>query len=208
MYIELKNISKSYKSVNVLSNINLSLEQGKTYGVVGVNGSGKTMLLRIISGLVIPTTGEVIVNNRRLHKDISFPDNMGLIIEQPGFLEHLSGYDNLLQLAKIQNKIDSNKVKSSMRLLGLDAENRKPVKTYSLGMKQRLAIAQALMEEPDLLILDEPFNGLDESGVAEVRNILLSLKKEGKTIILTSHHSEDINLLCDKVFKLENGSIA
>lgn len=207
MYIELKNISKNFKGVNVLDNINLSLIRGKTYGFVGANGSGKTMLLRIIAGLVIPTTGEVIVNNSELHKDISFPINMGIIIEQPGFLSYLSGYDNLLYLAKIQNKINSFEIKSTMQLLGIDPENKKPVKTYSLGMKQRLAIAQAIMEEPELIILDEPFNGLDESGVTDVRNIILGQKREGKTIILTSHNIDDINLLCDKVYKLDAGRI-
>ncbi|MCR2045082.1 ABC transporter ATP-binding protein [Anaerosalibacter massiliensis] len=190
-----------------MDNINLSMTKGKTYGVIGTNGSGKTMLLRIIAGLVIPDTGEVIVNNKELHKDISFPSNMGIIIERPGFLGHLSGYDNLMYLAKIQNKIDSDKVRSTIRLLGLDPEMKKPVKTYSLGMKQRLGIAQAIMEDPELIILDEPFNGLDESGVKDVRNILLDLKKDGKTIILTSHNIEDIKLLCDKTYKMQTGKI-
>lgn len=207
MNIQLNNISKVFKGVNVLDNINLSMVSGKTYGFVGTNGSGKTMLLRIIAGLIIPNTGEVIINDKKLHKDISFPDNMGLIIENPGFLGFISGYENLIQLAKIRKRIDGDKIKITMRLLGLDPELKKPVKTYSLGMKQRLAIAQALMENPDLIILDEPFNALDESGVTDVRNIILNLKKEGKTIILTSHNIADINLLCDEVYKLQEGRI-
>lgn len=207
MYIELSNVSKKFKDINVLDNINLSMDKGLTYGFVGTNGSGKSMLLRIIAGLVIPTTGDVIIDDKKLHKDISFPYNMGLTIEHPAFLSYLSGYDNLINLARIQNKIDSDKVKSTMKLLGLEPKMKKAIKTYSLGMKQRLAIAQAIMENPELIILDEPFNGLDEDGVTDVRNILLKLKKEGKTIILTSHNKDDIRLLCDKVYNVQIGKI-
>lgn len=207
MKIELNNVYKKIKDAVLLDNINLSIDRVGIYGIIGTNGSGKTMLLRVISGLVIPTSGEVIVDSKKLHEDISFPNNMGLLIEKPGFLDYLSGLDNLVSLAAIQKKIDKEKIKEYMNMLGLESDEKKPVKTYSLGMKQRLGIAQAIMENPDLIMLDEPFNGLDESGIKDVRDILLELKGKGKTIILTSHNKEDINLLCDYVYKMKEGML-
>lgn len=206
-YIVLSNINKNFRGTQVLQDINLELGKGKCYGFTGINGSGKTMLLRIIAGLVIPTSGKVKIGEDVLHENISFPKNMGLIIEHAAFLDHLSGFDNLLALAKINNKIGKNEIIRTMSLLSLNFKNKTPVKKYSLGMKQRLSIAQAIMEKPELIILDEPFNGLDEDGVTVVRNILLNLKAEGKTLIITSHNKEDIDMLCDVVYKLENGKI-
>lgn len=207
MYIEIEDVCKKIKSDVVLNHIFLSIKKGETLGFIGRNGCGKTMLLRAISGLIIPSTGIIRVGEKTLHKDISFPENMGLIIEKPNFLNYLSAYKNLELLANIQKKVNKSDLESIIRLVGLDPNSKKPVKKYSLGMKQRLSIAQALMENPDLLILDEPFNGLDEAGVILVREILMNKKKEGKTILLTSHNSDDIDLLCDRVIKIDNGTI-
>lgn len=207
MYIKVEGLSKKYKDEYVLKDINLSLEKNNIYGFIGTNGSGKTMLLKAIAGLIIPTEGEIYIKNEKLHKNISFPDDMGLIIEGPSFLDYLSGYDNLEVLAKIKNKIDKNTIMDTLKLVGLDPNSKKIVKKYSLGMKQRLGIAQALMEDPELLILDEPFNALDEEGVKEIRDLLLSMKERGKIILLTSHNQEDIDILCDKIFKIKAGKI-
>lgn len=207
MYIEIIGLTKIFKDEVVLNDINLSLDKGNIYGFSGTNGSGKTMILKAVSGLIIPTKGEVFVNDKKLHQDISFPEDMGIIIEKPAFLNHLSGYDNLRVLAKIKNKIGDKEIRESLKLLNLDYDSTKIVKKYSLGMKQRLGIAQAIMEDPELLILDEPFNGLDEEGVHVVRDLLVEMKDRGKIILLTSHNKNDIDLLCDKVYKVQSGKI-
>lgn len=207
MYIEVKGLSKKIKNDTVINNVSLQVKKGETIGFVGRNGCGKTMLLRAISGLIIPTSGSISVDNNLLHKELSFPESMGLIIEKPNFLGYLSGFNNLSLIANIRNAISKQNIESIMRQVGLDPNSKKSVKKYSLGMKQRLAIAQALMENPDLLILDEPFNGLDEAGVNLVRGILMDKKKEGKTILLTSHNSDDIEILCDRVVRIDNGEI-
>ncbi|WP_129595923.1 ABC transporter ATP-binding protein [Anaerophilus nitritogenes] len=207
MYIEIKNLSKKYKNEYVLNNINLSLDKNNIYGFVGINGSGKTMLFKAIAGLIIPTNGDIFINEKKLHKDISFPESMGVIIEKPAFLDYLSGYENLKVLSKIKNKIEDEQIFNILKLLHLEEHASKPVKQYSLGMKQRLGIAQAIMEDPELLILDEPFNALDKTGIEIVRSILMKMKEEGKIILLTSHNKEDITLLCNEVFEIKNGEI-
>lgn len=207
MFVEVKGLSKKIKTETIIDNVSLQVKKGETVGFIGRNGCGKTMLLRAIAGLIIPTKGSICIDNTTLHEDVSFPESMGLIIEKPNFLNYLSGYDNLSIIANIRKLVNKNEIENIMFQVGLDPKLKKSVKKYSLGMKQRLGIAQALMENPDLLILDEPFNGLDEDGVSMVRNILMEKKKEGKTIFLTSHNSEDIELLCDRVIKIDNGKI-
>lgn len=206
--IEIINVNKRFKNEQVLSNINLSLADNKIYGFVGRNGSGKSVLFKMICGYMFPDSGKVIVNGQVVGKDVDFPDGLGALIENPGFIWYQSGYANLLYLAKIRNKISGQKVKDTIRLVGLDPDSKKWVGKYSLGMRQRLGIAQAIMEDPDILILDEPMNGLDEKGVEDVRKILLDYKAEGRIILITSHNKEDINALCDEVYYLQGGKIA
>ena len=205
--IKVEGVTKSFKKATVLEDITIDFERGKIHGLVGRNGSGKTMLLKCICGFVIPTSGSIMVNGKIIGKDIDIPDNVGLIIETPGFLPNYDGFHNLKFLAMIRNKITDEKIKETMKRVGLGDVGKKHVGKYSLGMRQRLGIAQAIMEEPDILILDEPMNGLDNKGVEEMRKLFLSLKEEGKTILLASHSKEDINLLCDKVYGLDHGKI-
>ncbi|WP_084666389.1 ABC transporter ATP-binding protein [Clostridium collagenovorans] len=194
--------------VTVLRDINMSFERGKIHGLVGRNGSGKTMLLKCICGLVIPTSGEIIVDNKRIGKDIDIPDNLGAIIESPGFLPNYNAYMNLKFLSMINSKVTKEEIYKILEKVGLDPKSKKHVGKFSLGMKQRLGLAQALMEDPDILILDEPMNGLDKHGVSEMRDILLSISKENKTIILASHNSEDIDILCEHVYEMDGGIFA
>ncbi|MDI3311919.1 MAG: ATP-binding cassette domain-containing protein [Thermoanaerobacterium sp.] len=210
--LETKNLSKSFKKQIIFESVSLSLERGKAYGFVGHNGSGKSILFKILSGLLSPDNGEIKIFGKILGKEIDFPPNTGIIIETPQFLEDYSGIKNLRYLAAIQNKITDTTIKSTLERVGLEPENRQPVKKYSLGMKQKLGIAQAIMESPNLLILDEPFNGLDKTSVQKIRSLLLELKKNGVTILLTSHIQKDIELICDEVFefnekKLEKVSV-
>ena len=205
--VEISNLTKDIKGTKVLNKVNLSLESGKAYGIVGRNGSGKSMLFKAISGLINATEGTINVFNKPI-KDGSFPDSTGIIIENPGFLLQYSAFKNLKILASINNIISDEKINETIALVGLDPNNKKPVKKYSLGMKQRLGIAQALMEEPKLLILDEPMNGLDSDGVKQIRELLLELKSKSVTILLASHNSEDINEICDHVYNMENGILS
>lgn len=205
--IEILNYTKVIKNNTILNNINLKLEKGKCYGFIGRNGSGKSMLFKAICGLIKASSGEIIIDGKTLSKDIDFPENVGALIEYPGFLNHLSGFKNLKYLAEIQNKISDKDIIDVIKLVGLDPNDRKSIKKYSLGMKQRLGIAQAIMENPEIIILDEPMNGIDKQGVKLVREIIEVLKKSGKTIILASHNSEDIKILCDEIFEMDNGNI-
>ncbi|MBS5521830.1 MAG: ATP-binding cassette domain-containing protein [Clostridiales bacterium] len=205
--IVIDHVSKSFKDELVLDDINLLLTDNKIYGFAGRNGSGKSVLFKIICGYILPERGKVVVNDKIIGKDIDFPENLGALIESPGFLWYQSGYKNLLYLAKIKNSISKDKIKAAMTLVGLDAKSKKWVGKYSLGMKQRLGIAQAIMEEPDLLILDEPMNGLDEHGVKAIRSLLANYKKQGRIILITSHNKEDIITLCDEWFYLKEGKI-
>ncbi|MGE8001760.1 ABC transporter ATP-binding protein [Lysinibacillus sp. NPDC093190] len=205
MSIEVSNVSKVIKGRTVLKDINIHLEQGKVYGFVGHNGSGKSMLFRIICGLVKPSIGTVKLFEDVLHKDISFPKSASVILEKPGFLEHYSGFLNLKFLAAIRNQINDDDIKAAIERVGLDPTDHRPVKTYSLGMKQKLAIAQSIMEKPEIILLDEPMNGLDEDSVQKVYEIIKDEKQRGATILLTSHNKIDIESLCDQVYMLHNG---
>ncbi|WP_289137377.1 ABC transporter ATP-binding protein [uncultured Brevibacillus sp.] len=207
MKIEVKNFTKSIGKIKVLENINVSLKSGNIYGIVGKNGSGKTMFLRMIAGLILPTTGEVRVDEKILGKDISFPENLGILLEKPSFLPHLTGYENLQMLAKIRNVTANEDIQSLMLLFDLDWKSKKKFKEYSLGMKQKMGIIQAIMENQQLIILDEPFNALDESSVEILRKVLEKLKAEGKLIVMTSHNKEDIDLLSDYTFTISQGKM-
>ena len=206
--IEVNNLNLTIKKDRILNNINLQLEPGKIHGLIGRNGSGKTMLMKCICGFVRPTSGQVKVEGRIIGKDVDFPQNVGIIIETPGFVPYYSGYRNLKILADLRRKISKEEVLRTMEEVGLKGAENKAVRKYSLGMRQRLGLAQAIMENPDILILDEPMNGLDKEGVADIRAILLKLKKLGKTILLVSHNSEDIGVLCDDIYEIEHGNIS
>ena len=203
--ISIENLNKQFKNQLVLNNINVKFSNGHIYGIIGRNGSGKTVLLKCICGFLKPTTGVISVNHKIVGKDIDFPENLGFIIETPGFLLNYSGYKNLKYLASIREKIDSNEIKESMSLVGLDSADKKHVGKNSLVMRQLLGIAQAIMEKPDILVLDEPMNALDKNGVEEMRRLFLKMKSEGKLILLTSHNREDIEILCDEVYEVEEG---
>jgi len=203
--IEIKNLSLTIKKTEILKKINISFEKGKIHGLVGRNGSGKTMLMKCICGFIKPTDGEIIVNEKRIGKDCDFPDSVGIIIENPGFIPYYSGYKNLKLLADLNKRINKEQIKSAMKQVGLDPDLKRYVKKYSLGMRQRLGLAQAIMENPNILILDEPMNGLDKDGVEDMRKYLLNLKEQGKTIIIASHSTEDIEILCDIVCEMDKG---
>lgn len=203
--IEIKDLSLTIKKTEILKNINISFEKGKIHGLIGRNGSGKTMLMKCICGFIKPTDGEIYVNEKRVGKDCDFPDSIGIIIETPGFIPYYSGCKNLKLIADLNKKINKEQIRSAMKQVGLDPDSRLHVKKYSLGMRQRLGLAQAIMEDPDLLILDEPMNGLDKDGVADMRKYLLNLKEQGKTIIIASHSAEDIEILCDTVCEMDKG---
>lgn len=203
--IELTHVTKRFGQELVLKEVNLTLERGRVYGIVGNNGSGKTVLMKCICGFLIPTTGVIQVFGSRIGQDVDFPESLGVIIETPGFLTNLTGRKNLEILAGMRRKIGPAEVRKVLEQVGLNPELKKPVANYSLGMRQRLGIAQAIMEDPELLILDEPFNGLDRHGVGEIRALLLELKAEGKTILLASHNEEDIHILCDEVYEMDGG---
>ena len=203
--IEIKGVSLTLRKTQILKDINQSFEKGKIHGLIGRNGSGKTMLMKCICGFIKPTEGEITVFGKKIGKDSDFPDSTGIIIETPGFIPYYSGYKNLKLLADLNRKITGEQVKNAMKQVGLDPELKRHVKKYSLGMRQRLGLAQAIMENPDLLILDEPMNGLDKDGVSDMRKYLLSLKEQGKTILIASHSAEDIEILCDTVCEMDKG---
>lgn len=208
MSILLENVTKRYGEQTVLSNINVSFENGKIHGLVGRNGSGKTQLFKVICGYVIPESGNVWVDGKKVGKDVDFLSNIGVLIESPGFLMNYSGLFNLELLAAINTKLTRNEIKKVMELVGLGDAIKKRVGAYSLGMRQRLGIAQAIMDDPQIIILDEPFNGLDNEGVYSIRKLLLDLKNRGKTIILASHNPYDIEALCDSVYEMDAGVIS
>ena len=208
MIIEVKNLNLTIKKQKILENVSLSCEEGRIYGLVGRNGSGKTMLMKCICGFIRPDEGEIDVLGKRIGKDCDFAPDTGIIIETPGFIGHYSGFKNLKLLAAIKKKIDDDKIRKVMEFVGLDPKMKKSVRKYSLGMRQRLGLAQAIMEDPKVLILDEPMNGLDKEGVEDMRKYLLKLREEGKTILIASHSSEDIAVLCDKTYEMEKGIIS
>lgn len=205
--IKVSNVSLTLKNVPILIDINVSFERGKIHGLIGRNGSGKTMLMKCICGFVKPTLGMITVGGKRIGKDCDFPENTGIIIETPGFIPYYSGYKNLKLLADLRKKITADDIRNTMKTVGLDPELKRHVRKYSLGMRQRLGLAQAIMENPDLLILDEPMNGLDKDGVKDMRQYLLDLKEKGKTILIASHSAEDIDVLCDTVCEMDRGAL-
>jgi ABC-2 type transport system ATP-binding protein len=208
-FLTLKNISKKYKNNTIFENVNLNINKGKIIGIIGTNGSGKTTLLNLIAGLYYPTSGSIKIDNRKIEPGLigNLPTSIGILIETPKFLEDFSGLDNLLYLAHIKNKIGEKEIFDTLNKVGLNANNKKPVKTYSLGMKQRLGIAQAIMEEPELLLFDEPTNALDKEGVLIFESIMRVLKRKNKTVILISHNMLEIENFCDYIYKIENKTI-
>lgn len=205
--IIVENVVKIFGEEKILKNVSHAFEKGKVHGIIGNNGSGKTVMLKCICGFMQPTTGRVLVRGKEIGKDVDFPENIGIIIEAPGFLPTKTGFRNLQILASLKGKIGREEIIRTIERVGLDPAMRKPVSKYSLGMRQRLGIAQAIMEDPDLLILDEPFNGLDKHGVEDIRNIIKELKEQKKTILLVSHNGEDIRLLCDTVCEMDAGCL-
>lgn len=207
MEILLENINLELDKKSILTDINARFTSGKIYGLRGKNGSGKTMLLRILAGLVIPTQGTVRIDEKILHKDISFPESVGVLIENPGLLGEFSGLDNLKMIASIRNVIHEADCKKIMKDLLLDPEDNKKVKKYSLGMRQKLGIAMALMEDPEIILLDEPLNGLDERSEKIVIEMLLEEKEKGKLIIIASHEKEELEYLSDEIIEIKAGKI-
>jgi len=205
--IIIKGLYKSIKKVPILEDINMELVGGKIYGLKGKNGSGKTMLMRAICGLITQTSGSIEVNGELLGKDISFPRSVGILIENPAFISNYTGLKNLQVLASIQKRINDDEIKNVIRIVGLDPEDKRTYKKYSLGMKQRLGIAAAIMEKPDIVILDEPINALDESGALQVREILSDLKTNGSIIILACHDAQELEFLSDEIYTISEGKI-
>lgn len=207
MIIEIKEISKSFRGVKVLKNVSMTLESGHIYGFIGHNGSGKTVLLKLICAFFEPTTGEILFNGTNIIKNNEYPPSTRALIERPTFISELSGKENLELLAKIQKKIGEKEIENALEKVGLEKEKDKLYYKYSLGMKQKLGVAQVLMEDPQILILDEPFNGLDDESAKNIRQLLLEEKKKGKLIILATHLKEDIELLCDELYKFDDGVV-
>ena len=203
--IVIDKLTKSFKGKTILEDVNMRLQEGRIYGVVGDNGSGKTVLLKLICGFMKPDSGTV--NGKVIGKDADFPENTGIIIEAPGFLPNYSGMKNLEYLASIRGKIGKEQIESAMKTVGLDPSSKLRVGKYSLGMKQRLGIAQAIMEDQQLLILDEPMNALDKDAVEEMRKLFLSFKASGKTMLIVSHNEGDISTLCDEVYEFDGARI-
>lgn len=205
--VEVKGLSKSFGKNRVLDNVSVSFEEKQIHGIIGRNGSGKTMLFKCILGMMPFSEGEILVRSRRVGKDIDVPDDVGMIIEGPGFLPNYSGYSNLRLLSRVKKVIGRDEIVRAIESVGLNPASRKRVGKYSMGMRQRLCIAQAIMENPSMLILDEPMNGLDNRGVSEIRELLLNLKSKGKTIFIASHNPEDIRQLCDTVCEMDCGKL-
>lgn len=205
--ISIKNLTKKFKEAVVLDDVSVDFEAGKVHGLIGRNGSGKTMLMKCVCGIVPYKIGEIRVNDKIIGKDVDIPQNVGVIIETPGFLPNYSGFNNLKFLAKINNKIGKDEIRNAIKSVGLNPDDKKHVGKFSLGMRQRLGLAQAIMENPNLLILDEPMNGLDKDGVKDMRQYLLDLKAQGKTILIASHSAEDIDVLCDTVCEMDKGKL-
>lgn len=205
--VRLEDYCKSFKSAEVLKNINLTLESGKVIGLKGKNGSGKTMLMRAISGLILPTSGKVYINDKELGRHISFPPSIGILIENPSFISNYTGFKNLKILASIQNRISDDEIRDAIRKVGLDPDDKRTFKKYSLGMKQRLGIAAAIMERPDIVILDEPINALDEAGAGLIKGLLDELKANGSLIIIACHNTEELNYLSDEIYEIYDGEI-
>ena len=203
--IKVKDVCKYFGKTQVLDHVNMECRQGEITGIIGRNGAGKTVLFKIICGLLSLDSGEILINGIKRERQADVLPSVGIIIEEPAFLKYYSGIKNLEYLYMINHKNNRQYLESIMEKVGLDPKSKKHVGKYSMGMRQRLAIAQSIMEEPEFLILDEPFNGLDSHGVNEMRELFLELKKRGKVILIASHNSEDINILCDNVYSMESG---
>lgn len=203
--IEVQHVNKSFGEEQVLKDVTHSFEIGQIHGIVGNNGSGKTVLMKCICGFLQPDSGRILVHRKQVGKETDFPEDIGIIIETPGFLPHLSGFQNLKILASLKRIANDHTIRDTIELVGLDPNLKKPVGKYSLGMRQRLGLAQALMEDPSLLILDEPFNGLDKNGAQHIRELIKNLRYQGKTVILASHNQMDIDELCDTVCEMDAG---
>lgn len=206
-YIQLTNISKTFGKQTVLQPLTMGFEEGMIHGIIGRNGSGKTVLMKMILGILQPTTGTVIVGDKRIGKDVDFPESADAIIETIEFIPYMSAYQNLADIAAMRGNLSKTQIKEVLEMVGLGNVGRKHVSKFSMGMRQRLAIAQAVMESPKLLILDEPMNGMDEKGVEEMRRLILARKAAGTTIILSSHNIEDIRILCDQVYRIDAGVV-
>lgn len=205
--IELKEVVKDIKGKRIIDHVTLHLESGKITGLKGVNGSGKTMLMRLISGLITPTSGSITINGKQLGKDITFPESVGILIENPAFLDTYSGFGNLKMLASIQNRIGEEEIRSILAKVGLDPQDKKKYRKYSLGMKQRLGIAAAVMENPDIIILDEPTNALDSDGVEMLKEILHEHRERGALLLISCHDLATLKELSDEMYLMESGAL-
>lgn len=205
--IQVNNVSKTYDDVPVLDNVNLVIEKGTTVGIVGGNGSGKSVLFKVICGFTAPDEGTVDIRDKRLGRDIDFPEEVGVLINSPGYISIYNGLQNLKFLADINSKIGTDKIKETMKIVGLNPDNKAKVKDYSLGMKQKMGIAQAIMEDQNIIVLDEPFNALDYKTHNDVKEVIKHLKKQDHTVVLTSHNYQDIEELCDVVYLIDEGNL-
>lgn len=206
--VEIKHVTKRFKETTALKQVSLSVEKGAIYGIIGRNGSGKTVLFKCICGLLAVSEGEITVLGQTIGDGLCVPKGVGAVIETPGFLPNASGYRNLFYLASLSGKPDRQKIRDVIAMVGLDPDSRKHVGKYSMGMRQRLGLAQAIMDDPELLILDEPMNGLDNQGTKQMRQLLIDFRSQGKTIILASHSQEDISTLCDVVYQMDAGVLS
>ena len=204
-YIEVKHVTKKFKETTALKDVSAAFERQMIHGIIGRNGSGKTVLFKCMCGFMRPDSGEILINGTKVKP--AAPQNIGVIIEDPGFIGSLSGFKNLKLLASVRRKISDERIREVLEQVGLNPNEKKHVRNYSLGMRHRLGIAQAIMEDPELLILDEPMNGLDKQGVEEIRKLLIALRDQGKTILMSSHYAEDIEVLCDSVSEMDGGVI-
>lgn len=205
--LKINDLSKKFKKRVIFQNINLECDYGKIYGFVGPNGCGKSVFFKVISGFLKPDSGEIIIDGKMVGNDIDFLPSLGVLIEKPGFIENYTHFQNLKYLSRINNKINDEQIKEYLKLVGLDVNNTDKVKNYSLGMRQRLGIAQAIMENQDIIILDEPFNGLDKLGKSQIMQVILNKKQEGKMILLTSHIEGDIEELSDIIYEFNGQNI-
>ena len=205
-YVRVESVTKRFKDVIALNNVSVNFEAGKIHGIIGRNGSGKTVLLKCICGFMNVSSGRILVNGQAVKP--TRPQQIGAIIENPGFIDSISGYKNLLYLSEVNRIISKDQIRQVMDKVGLDPSMKKSVRKYSLGMRQRLGIAQAIMENPPLMIFDEPMNGLDNAGVKDMRELFKTLREQGKTILLASHNPLDIEELCDTVYEMDGGVLS
>lgn len=208
MKIEIRNVTKVIKKTRVIDNVDITFEGGKIYGLSGKNGCGKTMIMRLISGLIYPTEGEVVIDGKILGKDCSFPKSIGLLIENPAFLEEYTAYENLRMLNGVGgNRLDKEEILSLIQSVGLDPHDSRKYYKFSLGMRQRLGIAAAIMGKPDVILLDEPINAIDEDGVSEIRDLIRSLSGEDRIIIIACHDKEEMEYMADEIIYMKDGKI-